>query len=115
MMLGEIVDALQLEVLSGGEHLDRPISGGYVSDMLSDVLAHAVPDCLWVTRQAHANVIAVASLLGLSAVVLVNCPVSPAVVDKARCENLVLLKSNRLAFELVGELYSLGLRGCRRE
>jgi len=114
MMLGEIVDALQLEVLSG-EHLDRPISGGYVSDMLSDVLAHAIPDCLWVTRQAHANVIAVASLLGLSAVVMVNCPVPPAVVDKAKSENLVLLKSNRMAFDLVGELYSLGLRGCRRE
>ncbi|MBS3872995.1 MAG: serine kinase [Firmicutes bacterium] len=115
MILGDVVSALQLEVLSGQAHLGREISGGYVSDMLSDVLAHAATDCLWVTRQAHANVIAVASLLGLSAIIVVNCPVSASVVDKAKNENLVLLKSNRVAFELVGELYNLGLRGCKRE
>ncbi|MBT9135596.1 MAG: hypothetical protein DDT34_00656 [Firmicutes bacterium] len=115
MNLRSIVEALQLEVLTGDDLLDRPISGGYISDMLSDVLAHAAPDCLWVTRQAHQNVIAVASLLGLGAVVLVNCPIPAALIEKARAENLVLVQSDRMAFELAGQLYALGLRGCRRD
>jgi len=115
MKLRKIVDDLNLVVLSGEDLLDHAVSGGYISDMLSDVLAHGAPECLWVTRQAHQNVLAVASLLGLGAVVMVNCPVPEALIEKAREENLVLLKSDQMAFELVGRLYSLGLRGCRRD
>lgn len=115
MKLRKIAEELNLVVLAGDELLEHTVSGGYVSDMLSDVLAHCAPDCLWVTRQAHQNVLAVASLLGLRAVVMVNCPVPGTLIEKAREENLVLLKSDLLAFELVGRLYSLGLRGCRRD
>lgn len=115
MDLKTVVESLSLRVLAGGDDLDRPISGGYVSDMLSDVLANAATDCIWVTRQSHQNVIAVASLLGLSAVVLVNCPEpAAALVEKAQVENVVLLMCEGTAFELVGQMYTLGLRGCKR-
>ncbi|MBT9133647.1 MAG: hypothetical protein DDT38_00370 [Firmicutes bacterium] len=115
MNLKAMVEALDLRVVCGEEHLSRDVSGGYVSDMLSDVLAHAALDCIWVTRQSHRNVIAVASLLGLAAVVLVNCPEpSPELVSKAQAENVVLLYSTVSAFELVGRMYALGIRGCRR-
>lgn len=115
MNLKQIVESLGLRVLVGGELLDRCVSGGYVSDMLSDVLANGAVDCLWITRQSHQNVIAVASLLGLAGVVLVNCPEpASALVDKAKEENVALFMCEGTAFELVGKMYELGLRGCRR-
>jgi serine kinase of HPr protein (carbohydrate metabolism regulator) len=115
MNLRAMVDALDLRVLCGEEHLTREVSGGYVSDMLSDVLAHGTHDCIWVTRQSHRNVIAVAALLGLAAVVLVSCPEpSSELVSKAQAEDVVLLYSKGTAFELVGQMYALGIGGCRR-
>lgn len=115
MNLKTVVESLALRVLTGGDDLDRNIAGGYVSDMLSDVLANAATDCIWVTRQSHQNVIAVASLLGLTAVVFVNCPEpAPQLIEKAQTENVVLLMSEGTAFDLVGQMYTLGLRGCKR-
>jgi len=113
--LKQIVKCLGLRVLVGGELLDRSVSGGYVSDMLSDVLAHGTVDCIWITRQSHQNVVAVASLLGLAGVILVNCPEpAQALVDKAQDEGVALLMCTGTAFELVGKMYEAGLRGCRR-
>ncbi len=115
MKLRALVEALSLGVVCGEEHLDREVAGGYVSDMLSDVLAHAAHDCVWVTRQSHRNVIAVASLLGLAAVILVNCKEpAPELVSKAEAENVVVLLGEASAFESVGIMYALGIRGCRR-
>jgi len=115
MNLKQIVENLELRVLVGNDLLDRPISGGYVSDMLSDVLANGAVDCIWITRQSHQNVIAVASLLGLAGVILVNCPEpATALVEKAREESVPLLFSDSTAFDLVGKMYQFGLRGCKR-
>ncbi|KAF0197700.1 MAG: 4Fe-4S ferredoxin [Bacillota bacterium] len=115
MNLKQIVESLGLRVLVGGDLLDRMVSGGYVSDMLSDVLANGTVDCLWITRQSHQNVIAVASLLGLAGVILVNCPEpAPALVEKAKEEGVALLMYEGTTFELVGTMYEEGLRGCKR-
>ncbi|MDP3058415.1 MAG: DRTGG domain-containing protein [bacterium] len=115
MLLSDLVQKLELRVLAGSSALDREVVGGYVSDMLSDVLASASAECVWVTRQSHQNVIAVAALLGISAVILVNCPLpDQVVIEKAESENLPLLYSKTTAFEMVGDLHELGIKGCRR-
>jgi len=64
--LAEIVDELDLKVRTAGGALEREVSGGYASDLLSDVIAHATTDCLWVTLQIHQNIVAVASLKELA-------------------------------------------------
>ena len=48
--------------------LARTVSGGYASDMLSDVLANAPWGGVLVTIQVHMNVIAVSVNAGLAAV-----------------------------------------------
>jgi hypothetical protein len=62
--------------------------------------------------QTHRNIIAVATLKDLAAVVLVNgrAP-DPETLEKAREERVVLLGSRLPAFELVGRLYQMGIRG----
>ena len=72
MKVRELVEALDLTVLSGAEGLDREIEGCYVSDLLSDVMGNADMGNVWVTLQTHKNVMAIASLKELACVVLVK-------------------------------------------
>ncbi len=49
MKLQEIVRELSLEVRSAAHNLDRQVSGGYASDLLSDVMANSKKDNIWIT------------------------------------------------------------------
>ena len=51
---------------------EREIQGGYASDLLSDVMGNSREGDIWVTMQKHVNIVAVAQLNGLAAIVLVN-------------------------------------------
>ena len=112
MTVREVVDSSHLEILAQHDGLDAEITGGYASDLLSDVIAHSKAGNLWITMQTHRNIIAVATLKDLAAVVLVNgrAP-DPETLEKAREERVVLLGSRLPAFELVGKLYQMGIRG----
>ena len=72
MKCKDIVEKLHLEVSSASNKLDNEISGGYASDLLSDVLANSNEGNIWITLQIHQNIVAVASMKGLSAIVIVN-------------------------------------------
>ena len=114
MNLSEIIEKLGLEVRAGDSALSCEVSGGYASDLISDVIAHGREGDLWVTLQTHQNTVAVASMKALAAVCLVNGREPEAeTLEKARQENIPLLVSELPAFELVGRLYNLGLSGIR--
>ena len=72
MTVREIAEKLNLKVFSGAGGLDREVTGGYVSDLLSDVMGFARDGEVWVTLQTHKNVMAIASLKELAAVVIVK-------------------------------------------
>ncbi|MBM3296186.1 MAG: serine kinase, partial [Candidatus Aminicenantes bacterium] len=72
MTVEEVIRTLSLSVLCGGPDLAREVRGGYTSDLLSDVMARSREGDVWITLQTHQNIIAVARLKNLSAVVLVN-------------------------------------------
>ena len=72
MKLREIKESLNLKVYLGEDLLDREVTGGYASDLLSDVMGHASEGELWITLQTHKNVVGVASLKDLSAIILVK-------------------------------------------
>ncbi len=112
MKLSELVKQFGLEVKAGSRGLDREVTGGYVSDLLSDVLAHAEDGVLWVTLHIHQNIVAVASHKGLSGIVLVQGRVPEQdTVAKAEEEGIPIMVSALPAFELVGRLYKAGIRG----
>lgn len=113
MKLKEIIDSLSLKVLTPSADFGREVNGAYVSDMLSDVMGNSKEGYLWITIQVHLNIIAVASLKNLSGIILVNSR-QPAeeTLKKATEENVVVMSTSMPAFDLVGMLYSLGLR-CR--
>ena len=114
MKLDDIARELGLTELTpepAGGH-DADVDRGYASDLLSDVLAHAPEGGLLVTLQVHLNVIAVASHAELAAVVFAAGRRPEAdVIEKAVAEGLVLYSSADDTFDLVGRLYTLGVKG----
>lgn len=108
MKVREIVAALDLQVFCGEEGLDKGISGGYTSDLLSDVMGNIEDGAVWITLQTHKNVVAIASLRDVSAVIFVKgLAPEEATVVHSKMEGIPLLGSGLEAFELSGKLYSL--------
>jgi len=112
MTLKELVDRLDLKIHAGGKDMARTIGGGYASDLLSDVIAHGRKNDLWITLQVHPNIVAVAVLKELAAVLLVNGRKPPAeTIELAEKERVPILGSPLSAFVCAGKLYGLGIKG----
>jgi len=104
----EIIEKLQLKVLIGQENLDLEVTGGYTSDLLSDVIANSKEGNLWITLQTHQNIIAVTKLKDLAGIIIVNNrEPDEETLGKAKEENVPLLGSEEKAFEVSGKLYKL--------
>ena len=41
MKLKDIIDSIGLNIICGEEHLDNTVTGGYCSDLLSDVMGNS--------------------------------------------------------------------------
>jgi len=114
MKLNEIVDKLNLELRGRISKIDYEINSGYSSDLLSDVIANSKEGDLWITLQIHPNIVAVASMKGLSGIVIINGrEPEEETVNKAEEENIPIMVSKLPAFELIGKLYSMGISGIR--
>ena len=108
MKLKEIIEKLQLKVLTGQDKLHVEVTGGYTSDLLSDVIANSKQGNLWITLQIHQNIIAVAKLKDLAGIIIVNNrEPDEETLQKAKEENVPLLSSEEMAFEISGKLYEL--------
>ena len=107
MKVSELVEKFHLKVFSGDVGLDKNISGGYVSDLLSDVMGNAAEGEIWITLQTHQNVMAIASLKDLAAVILVKGLVPDEdTIDSSNEEGIPLLGTDVETFEMAGMLYN---------
>lgn len=115
MKLTELIQKLNLSVRSAKGNLEREITGGYASDLLSDVLANSKEGNIWITLQIHQNIVGVASMKDLAGIILVNSrePESET-LEKAEAEKVPIMVSEMPTFELIGMLYSLGVVGTKQ-
>jgi predicted transcriptional regulator len=98
--------------LTSGNQIDVEITGGYASDLLSCVMAGAKPGNIWITLQTHPNVVAVASLIELAAVVITEgVSPDPETIQKAKETGIPLLTTDRGTFSIVAALAELGIQG----
>jgi hypothetical protein len=112
MTLQEIIDRLDLTVLTEAKDFQsmQPASG-YASDLLSCVMAGAKQYGVWVTLQAHNNIVAVAALLELSAIIITeDAKPDPVTISKANDEGITLLATPKPTFFVIGQLWEMGLR-----
>lgn len=108
MTVRALAEKYELEILSAGD-LEKEVEGGYVGDLLSFVMAHAKEGMIWLTIQGHINTIAVASLVGVSALVLTEKSMpTKEMLEKAKINAIPVLSTALSSFQLA---YALGKDG----
>ena len=112
MNLQTVIEKLQLNVLTEPRDFSSITpKGGYTSDLLSCVMAGAKNGNIWVTLQAHMNIVAVAAMLEVSAVIITeNAQPDSATIAKANEQGVVLLSTPKASYEICGTLWDLNLR-----
>lgn len=101
MTVQELINKLNIEIISEGGMLDADINGCYASDLLSLAMANVEKDNVWITVQTNMNILGIASLAESSCVIIaqgMNIP--DAVIEKAREENICLLRTDMPVYEL---------------
>ncbi len=108
MTVEELVGKLNLKVISGYDGIHNEVKGVYVSDLLSDAMANARENDIWVTLHTHENIMAVASLKDLAAIIIVKNRMPDEVcIKKSNEENIPILITPETTYNLVGKLYAL--------
>ena len=112
MTLDQIIKELQLEILTAPKEVSEITpSSGYISDMLSCVMTGAKSQSIWVTLQSHNNIVAVACLLDVAAIIISEgAKPDDETIQKAREEGVILLATPLNSFHVVGKLWEMGLR-----
>ena len=112
MNLQQIINQLNLTVLTEAQDFSTIVpSGGYSSDLLSCVMAGAKKGYLWTTLQAHLNIVAVAALNEVAAIIITeNAQPEPASIAKANQQGVILLSTAQSTYEINGKLWEMGIR-----
>ncbi len=112
----------ELMELTGAENMtpeaaeDTEVTCGYTCDLLSWVMAHGKKGMAWITVQTHMNVIAVASLMEMAAVLIPEgIEMEGPTLEKAKDEGICVLQSSKTAYELCALMAKAGLPGTPRE
>ncbi|HOO60152.1 MAG TPA: DRTGG domain-containing protein [Candidatus Mcinerneyibacteriales bacterium] len=115
MRIKEIIELLDGDVIAGEESLDLEVSSAYSADLLSDVLALTEGDTLLITGTVTLQVIRVAEILGITAIIFIRGKQpSEDVMDVARKRlNIPMIVTRKTMFETSGILYKNGVRPCK--
>ena len=116
MKLKELIELTQAKDMTPETGKDTEVSCGYTCDLLSWVMAHGKAGMAWITVQTHMNVIAVASLMEMAAVIIPEgIEMEEATLEKAKEEEICVLQSEKTAYELCALQAAAGLPGTSRE
>jgi len=108
MKLHNLADKLFLQTVSCDKGLNKDVSGGYVSDLLSDVLANCAEGNVWITLQKHTNIVAVASLKNLAGIIIVGArELEEDALKQAEAKEVTIMTTPMSAFETAGMIYQL--------
>ena len=112
LSLQELIEGLHLNLVTEPREFERMIPGPvYASDLLSCVMTGAKQNGLWLTLQAHSNIVAAAALLDLCAVIITeDAAPEPETIEKANQQGVTLLLTRQPTYHLAGKLWEMGFR-----
>jgi hypothetical protein len=114
MKLRDLAEHLGWELKTRNLTIEAEVKTGYASDLLSDVLANSIEGDLWVTRQTHLNIVAIAVMRDLSGILIASgAEPDPDTLEKAAEKMVPIFRTTLPTFEVVGRLYQLGITGKR--
>lgn len=110
MKVKDMLRTIKGKVVSTTGDLERKIQSVYVGDLLSIVMASAKEDSAWLTIQSHMNIVAVASLVNVSCIIVTQgYSVDQEAIEKAKEEGVTIIETPLDSFAVAKELVQLGL------
>jgi len=109
MDVGFLATKLNLTVRCGeGEDLHREVLGGYVGDLLSNVMAGSKEGDVWITCQTHQNIVAVSVLKEHACIILIQGKQPEEdTIERASLEGIPILVTELSGFDIAGRIYRL--------
>ncbi len=108
MRISEIVEKTGLTAIN--DYKDVPVEGVYISDMVSDIITSAKRNSVLITLQTHKSLIAAASVVAASMIVIVKGRrPSDDVVELATKTGIGLFTSDVDTWTFARRLVALGL------
>lgn len=105
MKVSEITEKLNLTLVTKQDYTDRDITGCYIGDLLSWVMGRANSGDAWITIMNNINIVAVASLTDAACIILCEgVDADDEIVNKANSEDIIILKSEKTAYEIAKEI-----------
>ena len=106
----EFAEKLQLAPLSEKEG-NIEIEGVYIGDLLSIVMSKAKKNYAWITIQTHINIVAVAELIELACIIVVeDMDVDNDTIEKAKELGIPVFKTSESAYQMACRMSELGIR-----
>ena len=104
MNISEFAQEINAEVLTMPRP-DAEILGGYCGDLLSWVMGRAEEGQVWITIMTNINIVAVASLADVSAILLTeSVEVEDTVIKKAEEQGINVLRTDLASFDAAIEV-----------
>ena len=108
MTVKELAEKLDLTIVCGISQSNQPVTGGFCSDLLSYVMGKATEGQVWMTIQKHKNIMAVAALKDLAAIIIADgMQPEPDVIETGNDEGIVVMTSKETSYQLAGKIYKL--------
>jgi len=111
MQAGELARIMDMELLQpdmAGRELT--VRGCYIGDLLSNVMGNAATNQIWFTVMTNINILAVAQLLELPAIILLeNNQPAEGVLERANQEEIPVFLSRESAYDAAIRFSQTGL------
>lgn len=107
----DLIEKLDFKILTKENITAKKIEGLYCCDLLSWVMSRVKAGDAWITVQTHMNIVAVASLLEISCIIIPeSIAVDPDTIEKANKENIPIFSTPYNNYEIFCKMYELGLK-----
>ncbi len=100
----------QLELVdhTPGADKGRELSGCYIGDLLSWVMAHAFSGCVWITIMSNINVAAVASLTDAACVIMAEgVEPDPELLKRAERDGICIFTSPLPVYDIAVKVHEI--------
>ena len=112
MTLKTVAELTNAQILCGAHKLDETIEFCFASDLMSDVLILKISNILLVTGLVNIQSIRTAEMSDIPYILFVrNKEVTPDMIQLAKENDMLLMKSSYSMFKASGILYESGLKG----
>ena len=116
MLVRDLAEKFDLSIVAGKNGLDREILGGYCGDLLSEIMGNAPAGCAWLTVQGHQNIVAVAVLREMAAIIITGGQQPDEdTIEKADQEGIPILLWPNSSYHLAGRIFGAGVGNLTTE